>query len=66
MKNESVPIRLEQCDVAARLGETYRRARLLRRLLKLLDEAQRLDLPLTTALQLPAVTPDSTKGAGHE
>ena len=47
---ESIP--LNRLDVAQRLGRIYRHERILRRLLKLLEDADRQGLSLTTADQL--------------
>ncbi|HEX4607839.1 MAG TPA: hypothetical protein VH092_06495 [Urbifossiella sp.] len=48
---------------ADQLGRVYRHGRLLRRLLKLLDDADRAGLHLTTAAQLPM--PDAQKGVAR-
>ena len=65
MRSDPISIPLERRAVADRLGCLYRHGRLLRRLLRLLEEADRLGLPLTTADRLPAPDTTQPKGAGR-
>ena len=66
MQSEPVPIPLERRAVTDRLGRLYRHGRLLRRLLRLLEEAERQGLPLTTADRLDVpLAPETLTGARH-
>lgn len=48
--------------VMRKLGSIYREARILRRLLRLLDDAERLGVHLTTGDHIP---PPERKGGAH-
>lgn len=66
MQSEPAPISIERRAVADRLGRLYRHGRLLRRLLRLLEEAERQGLPLTTADRLSATAaPENFEGVHH-
>ena len=58
----STPIPLKRHAVADRLGQLYRHARLLRRLMRLLEEAERQGLHLTTADQIAQPATDRQGG----
>ena len=60
------PIPLTRYGISSRLGQLYRHGRILRRLLNLLDDAERQGLRLTTAdqLLLPATSRAEVAHAG--
>jgi hypothetical protein len=51
--HDSTTNQLVRRSLSDRLGHLYRQGRVLRRLMRLLDDADRLGLPLTTAEHLP-------------
>jgi hypothetical protein len=63
MEQAEPPILLSRRAVSGRLGQLYRQARILRRLLRLLEEADRQHLPLFIADHLP--TRDANRTEGH-
>ena len=66
MRPEPISIPLERRALANRLGQLYRHGRLLRRLVRLIEEAERQGLSLTTADKIPSPDGGPAKGAGHE
>jgi hypothetical protein len=65
VNEQAQPTLLTHGAIAAKLGTLYRQARILRRLLRLLEDAQRHGLALTTADKLPAPIVAERKGDGH-